>query len=936
MNAAAVPNAPRAVRRAAGLRFVGAPAPLRDPLPRMDVAAFVGFAASGPLHVPVPIDDPASFASIFGADAPLAWDVAQGQVRNAFLAPAVRSFFANGGVRCWVVRVAAPGQTNAFGVPGLVRVDAHDGSMIPAALPARSQGSWSDDILVAAALRSRPLVPVIVDGSSLAGWPAFLDVVTTSADDVIVGDLVRVTFDAPTETRVAMFVVGGTGAPGAAASGAGATLHLTTRADDSGAPQVWWFRSTPPGLVAGSRGTVGIGGGDVPMTLASFPGPGFSPQILFPAATYTFEVEAQPAAIPAAGSTLAFQIAGSTLWAVVQSVTATSALSGSPPAPKAVVSVAGLFVDSPPVALPAGGVQIERLRLDLWTRVGLATPAPLTSLGFDASHPRALWALPSDEELFREPDDPAATDDRAVELRLRADDVAALWSDASNPRFALACADAPGALFLPVAVPYTPGFFIGPPPADAPLARDGLASFDATLFMDPDLVDVPLDALVTEANFIHYQSEAPRRLQGVHAALEIEEATVIAVPDAALPGWIAGVPFVPAGGAPAAPLVPGAAGAFVTCDARRLALPAPAVGPVTPEGSFTLEWPPVDGATSYEIQQSPDPAPATDDVTRTTAATSIDVYGQPPGILYFRVRARDGALNSGWSATLGVVVPYTSGYVVALDDANPAPALLDVQSAVLQVCAARGDLFAILSLPPFLDAVGAARHASRLAAEQPDPGLAFGAAYHPWIIARDDAAGPLETMPPDGAIAGIYAKRALARGAWVAPANELLDASVVGLVPRLSNDAWMVLDELPVNRVRSEARGLMPMSATTLSGDVDSSPVNVRRLLALLRRAAVRQGNVFAFEPNGDRLARNVQGTFTALLDGLYRRGAFAGATADASYRVVADATVNPPASVDQGRFVVELQVAPSLPLEFLTVRMVQQNGAATITEGRA
>jgi phage tail sheath protein FI len=128
----------------------------------------------------------------------------------------------------------------------------------------------------------------------------------------------------------------------------------------------------------------------------------------------------------------------------------------------------------------------------------------------------------------------------------------------------------------------------------------------------------------------------------------------------------------------------------------------------------------------------------------------------------------------------------------------------------------------------------------------------------------------------------------------------------------------------------------MPMSATTLSGDVDSSPVNVRRLLALLRRAAVRQGNVFAFEPNGDRLARNVQGTFTALLDGLYRRGAFAGATADASYRVVADATVNPPASVDQGRFVVELQVAPSLPLEFLTVRMVQQNGAATITEGRA
>ena len=48
-------------------------------LPRMDVAAFVGFAASGPLHVPVAVEDAAQFAALFGGDAPLAWDAERGE-----------------------------------------------------------------------------------------------------------------------------------------------------------------------------------------------------------------------------------------------------------------------------------------------------------------------------------------------------------------------------------------------------------------------------------------------------------------------------------------------------------------------------------------------------------------------------------------------------------------------------------------------------------------------------------------------------------------------------------------------------------------------------------------------------------------------------------------------------------------------------------------
>src|SRR5262245_44337405 len=72
----------------------------------MDVAAFAGFASTGPLHVPVLITGVPHFAAVFGRDAPLAWDAERGEHVYAHLGPSVRAFFANGGRRCWVIRVA--------------------------------------------------------------------------------------------------------------------------------------------------------------------------------------------------------------------------------------------------------------------------------------------------------------------------------------------------------------------------------------------------------------------------------------------------------------------------------------------------------------------------------------------------------------------------------------------------------------------------------------------------------------------------------------------------------------------------------------------------------------------------------------------------------------------------------------------------------------
>jgi len=71
------------------------------------------------------------------------------------------------------------------------------------------------------------------------------------------------------------------------------------------------------------------------------------------------------------------------------------------------------------------------------------------------------------------------------------------------------------------------------------------------------------------------------------------------------------------------------------------------------------------------------------------------------------------------------------------------------------------------------------------------------------------------------------------------------------------------------------------------------------------------------------------------MLDGMFERGAFAGVSPATSYQVVTDSSLNTPQSVDLGRFIIELRVAPSLPMRFLTIRLVQTSDRTHALEVR-
>jgi phage tail sheath protein FI len=179
------------------------------------------------------------------------------------------------------------------------------------------------------------------------------------------------------------------------------------------------------------------------------------------------------------------------------------------------------------------------------------------------------------------------------------------------------------------------------------------------------------------------------------------------------------------------------------------------------------------------------------------------------------------------------------------------------------------------------------------------------------------ALAPVRALPPDGAVCGLIAARERARGVWIAPANEAL-AGVIGLTPALNDADWEDLYNRQINMLRQQPGRFTLMSGFTLSADRLLVQISVRRLLIFLRKLALRRGQRFVFESNNERFRRLVQVSFERLLQALVERGALA------AFEVVTGDELNTPNDQFNGRFLVALKVAPTLPIEFITVVMLR------------
>jgi hypothetical protein len=266
--------------------------------------------------------------------------------------------------------------------------------------------------------------------------------------------------------------------------------------------------------------------------------------------------------------------------------------------------------------------------------------------------------------------------------------------------------------------------------------------------------------------------------------------------------------------------------------------------------------------------------------------------------------------------------------------------LLEIQQAVVHICQARGDMLGILTLPAHFETAECTNWLQHLrrglglparrsgAAEMAGMvDLSYAAVYHPWLLVLDEQAPDrLRAVPCDGAVAGMIAQREQQRQVWVAPANVPLQG-VLGLKPAFSSDEWAALFAQQINLLRPEPRDFRALSAHTLSDARALLQISVRRLLMLLRKVAIAQGTDFVFESNHELFREGVRAMLNSMLRSLFERGAFAGAAPEQAYRVITNESVNPPQSIEQGRFVVHIQVAPSQPAEFINVTLIRTDG---------
>jgi phage tail sheath protein FI len=252
----------------------------------------------------------------------------------------------------------------------------------------------------------------------------------------------------------------------------------------------------------------------------------------------------------------------------------------------------------------------------------------------------------------------------------------------------------------------------------------------------------------------------------------------------------------------------------------------------------------------------------------------------------------------------------------------------DPQRMLLEHCLKRGDRFAILDAVPTTDL----RVLTGPTGQRTDLTVAsgaFGALYYPWLWVPGGDGNP-KHVPPCGHVAGIYSRGDRRVGVHKVPANEVVEG-VLDLQVNLTEQEVGTLYEPGVNCLRAlPGRGIRVWGARTLSSDPLWRDVNARRLIGTIGRWIERFMAGLAFEPNDIRLWVRIMRELTGYLDGLFQRGALRGRSAEQAFFVKCDNETNTPEVVDAGLVVTQIGVAPTVPAEFIVVRVI--HGASGVT----
>ncbi len=215
------------------------------------------------------------------------------------------------------------------------------------------------------------------------------------------------------------------------------------------------------------------------------------------------------------------------------------------------------------------------------------------------------------------------------------------------------------------------------------------------------------------------------------------------------------------------------------------------------------------------------------------------------------------------------------------------------------------------------------------------PMSANGAIYFPYLQTTDPVTGGSSTSPPSGFIAGIYAREDSNRGVWKSPAGlETTILGTTGVVPwgALTDPQQGVLNGLGVNCIRTlPGIGSVAFGARTLVSDNPAYEqwkyVAVRRMALFIEDSLAASLRWAVFEPNDTPLWDALRQEVEAFMLGLFRQGAFQGATTDQAFVVQCNGNTTSQADIDNGVVNLLVGFAPLKPAEFVVIQIAQLAG---------
>ncbi len=1026
-----------------GIKFTAETKVVDDFLPRMDIAAFVGFASTGPINIPVSIEDEQQFQSIFGPDLPILWDSGKGQIQYAYLGPAVRGFFQAGGQRCWVVRVADDNAKNQwFPVPGMAGIElsqlqniSSSGSVkspTPAFILARSPGSWADTLTVRTVLQRESFGMSTFSSTSKNSKQKYRITFTGQADRPLQKhDLLQLHFQSKDQSPPTLPSDILTGfLPVSSISNSEEDNAITVEAENF----ICLSKSRkkyPPSHIRlldrsekSERKLEDLEWVTVEETQEDLSPPESRPLRLKYKANRNLASPQKGEILPVKWSILTSPSEEQFGFIEIQNV-----------AEKVKDGIREVTIDVREDKIWEL-IDVENIHSHPYVeRVSFAVigghhdwgMTSIYDLGFLGCHPRSWLDLTADNKFYRAPD----------EAETKKKEINDLNKEVRQKNLPFAAPDIEDTYFwFPLSMSESlinndSTHAAGDTDPESTIIRDGLnleGSLDKIL-LDKRLADKPSSTLEAEAiNFRyiqHQKKEKDNLLKGIHSLFFVDEVTLFAVPDAIHRKWdkdssttkkITTPHLAPPtlnevsvvtdvnvlhlswqfNGAKKVEFILQRASdpqfldiiqeynlkgmqveilyndtceqyhysrvravsetqkspwsntehnkiqsCFMGCE--NLVLNAPSVTLQKEQGvrfNFLI-WEKIGELVEYEVQKSFDPLFGFFDEISAGSNEQYEITPHHIKTRYYRVRGirydsetttpqteNTNKVFSPWSNSIALLPVQKSEWQLGPAESYTNDNLLKIHQAMLRMAQARGDLVAVLSLPEHYQSRQAIEYKKQVVSKVKQgaaKSLSYGAVYHPWLMSYQQESNLMST-PPDGVACGIIAQRSIQRGPWVAPANIVL-TNIIALTDTYNHAALTGLYDNQLNVITTDSRGFIVFNANTLSQDESLKLLNVRRLMILLHRLALREGMETTFDPNNEGTRRLIERIFERTLTELYMRGAFSGDTPENAFRVIVNESNNSRQSVEQGRLVIDLKVAPSQPLTFLTVRLIHGDG---------